>query len=103
MLLIETSAFTRRIGTLMSDDDYRRFQAALVADPKAGDPISGSGGLRKIRWSAPGRGKRSGVRIIYYHVDARDRIYLLAVYPKAEKDDLTPAELRVLRKLMEEP
>jgi len=103
VLLVETSVFTRRVTVLLPDEDYREFQAELIADPKAGDRITGTGGLRKIRWSATGRGKRGGVRIIYYHLDARARIYLLVIYAKNEKDDLSPTELRTLRRLMEEP
>ena len=103
MLLVETTVFTRRVTMLLTDEEYREFQAALIADPKSGDTITGTGGLRKIRWSAPGRGKRGGVRIIYYHVDARDRIYLLVIYTKSEKDDLSQDEMRVLRRLMEDP
>ena len=61
--------FTRRVTALLPDEEYREFQASLIADPKTGHPITGTGGLRKIRWSSPGRAKRGGVRIIYYHVD----------------------------------
>jgi len=103
VLLVETSVFTRRVTALLPDEEYREFQASLIADPKAGDRISGSGGLRKIRWAAKGRGKRGGVRIIYYHISTRARIYLLVIYAKSEKDDLTSAELRVLKHLMEDP
>ena len=103
MLLVETTVFTRRVTMLLTDEEDRELQAAVLADPQAGDTITGTGGLRKIRWSAPGRGKRAGVRIIDYHVDARDRIYLLVIYTKSEKDDLSWDEMRVLRRLMEDP
>jgi len=66
MVIIETSVFTRRITELLSDDEYRELQATLVERPKAGPVIPGSGGIRKLRWSASGRGKRGGARVIYY-------------------------------------
>ena len=64
MVIIETSIFTRRITELLSDDEYRELQATLVKRPKAGPVIPGSGGIRKLRWSASGRGKRGGVSVV---------------------------------------
>ena len=75
MLLIETPTFTRQITGLLSDDEYSEFQSQLVANPKAGDVIPGSGGLRKIRWFRAGRGKRGGIRVIYFAA-IEERIYL---------------------------
>lgn len=66
MVIIETTVFTRRIKELMPDDDYQELQEALIHAPDAGDVIRNSGGIRKIRWSAKGHGKRGGVRVIYY-------------------------------------
>jgi mRNA-degrading endonuclease RelE of RelBE toxin-antitoxin system len=102
MVIIETSIFTRQVQALLDDDDYRRLQIVLVIRPDAGDIIPGSGGLRKIRWGAPGRGKRGGVRVIYYWAVSQDRILLLLIYAKTEQDDLTAAQLKVLRRMVEE-
>jgi hypothetical protein len=66
MVIIETSIFTNKITTILNDEEYRGLQHVLLAIPGAGDLIQGSGGIRKIRWGASGRGKRGGVRIIYY-------------------------------------
>jgi hypothetical protein len=77
-------------------------QTVLVIRPDAGDIIPGSGGLRKIRWGAPGRGKRGGVRVIYYWAVSQDRILLLLIYAKTEQDDLTATQLKVLKKIVEE-
>ena len=77
-------------------------QTVLVLRPDAGDLIPGSGGLRKIRWGAKGRGKRGGLRIIYYWVVKQDHILMLFIYPKTEQDDLTPGQLKVLRQIIEE-
>jgi len=66
MLIIETPIFTKRVKALLSDEEYRLLQNELVARPDAGKIIPESGGLRKIRWSGSGRGKRGGTRLIYY-------------------------------------
>jgi mRNA-degrading endonuclease RelE of RelBE toxin-antitoxin system len=66
MTFKETSVFTRQIAALIPDDDYREFQQELIFNPRAGDVIRGSGGLRKIRWRSAAKGKRGGIRIIYY-------------------------------------
>jgi len=101
MLILETKIFTRLITRLMDDDHYRELQEVLIGSPETGDVIPGSGGLRKIRWGIAGRGKRGGVRVIYYHVNAADRIYMLYVYAKNEAEDLTRDQLKALRKIVE--
>ena len=63
---IETRLFTRLVLDYMTDDEYSGLQRALMSDPEAGPVIPGSGGVRKVRWAAPGRGKRGGYRVIYY-------------------------------------
>ena len=99
---LETHAFTRQIVALMSDADYAALQGALIVDPEAGDLIQGSGGLRKIRWQEPqrGKGKRGGARIIYYWYEPRTVIYMLLAYSKGERDDLSAREKRFLRQLV---
>ena len=101
MIIIETSFFTRRVMQLLSDDEYRELQATLINRPKAGPVIPGSGGLRKLRWSALGHGKRGGVRVIYYWVTEQERILMLFIYAKNESDDLTPDQIKVLRNIVE--
>ena len=66
MIFIETSVFTREIKDLLPDEEYRMLQTALMFRPDAGDIIRGGGGLRKVRWNLPGRGKRGALRVIYY-------------------------------------
>jgi hypothetical protein len=66
MIIIETSFFSRRLQDHLNDDEYRPLQTVLAAAPDTGVVIPGSGGLRKIRWSHGGQGKRGGVRVIYY-------------------------------------
>ncbi|MBI2296271.1 MAG: type II toxin-antitoxin system RelE/ParE family toxin [Betaproteobacteria bacterium] len=101
MIFVESPQFTRAITELMDDDEYRLLQAALLANPEAGAVIVGSGGLRKIRWSLPGRGKRGGARMIYYYWVVRRRIYLLFAYSKSAKGDLTREQTRILAGLMQ--
>jgi len=101
MQFIETSVFTRQVITLLTDDEYRQLQIALASRPTAGVIIQRSGGLRKIRWSMGERGKRGGVRVIYYWVVAQDQILMLFIYPKNDQDDLTPRQLKILREIVE--
>ena len=101
MVIIETSIFTRQVLELLSDDEYRKLQVVLANRPNAGDLIKGSGGMRKIRWTIEGRGKRGGVRVIYYWAVKQERLLMLFIYPKSERGDLTPAQIKVLRNIIE--
>jgi hypothetical protein len=98
---IETSVFTRQITSLLDDADYRQLQVTLALKPRAGDVIRGSGGLRKIRWAARGRGKRGGIRAIYYLVHDEE-VYFLFAYAKNKQEDLDSGQLRILRNLVKE-
>jgi hypothetical protein len=101
MRFIETPIFTREISTFMTDEEYHSLQLALLFRPEQGAVISGGGGLRKLRWGFHGKGKRGGCRIIYYW-DQEDTIYMLFVYPKSKQEDLTPAQVKLLAKLVQE-
>ena len=102
MIFIETSNFTRQVRVLLSDEEYRQLQMALLLQPNMGAVIPGSGGLRKARWSLAVRGKRGGVRTIYYWAVSTDQILMLLMYAKNEQDDLTPEQLKVLRRIVKE-
>lgn len=102
MIIIETSIFTRQVLTLLSEEEYRKLQLALILRPNLGVVIPGSGGLRKARWALQDRGKRGGVRTIYYWAVAQDQILMLMIYAKNEQDDLTPDQLKILRRIIEE-
>ncbi len=102
MVIVETSVFTRQVRELLSDEEYRELQTALVNRPNAGAIIVGSGGLRKLRWATKGKGKRGGSRVIYYWAVAQDQLLLLLVYSKSGRDDLTHEQLKTLRKIVEE-
>ena len=100
MEFVETSIFTQRITKLLTDDEYYDLQAVLAENPKAGDVIPGAGGLRKLRWRVRGRGKRGGLRVIYY-CWSEDRLYMIFVYEKARQGDLTPEQVKALRAYVE--
>lgn len=100
MELIETAVFTKQVQATLSDEQYRQFQLYLALQPDAGVVIPGSGGLRKMRWQLPARGKRGGARVIYYWKTTAGQLFLLFLYPKNARSDLTPRELRTLRKLI---
>ncbi|WP_159566920.1 type II toxin-antitoxin system RelE/ParE family toxin [Budvicia diplopodorum] len=96
---IELQGFSKRRQELLPDDEFWAFQEELINNPEAGDTISGTGGFRKIRWSRPGMGKCGGVRVIYYNVTSRGRIYLALIYPKNEQDNLTEGQKKALEQL----
>ena len=84
----------------MHDDQYRELQERLIENPEIGDLIQASGGLRKIRWKLSGRGKRGGVRVIYYSSVSADQIRMLYVYSKSDQKDLTKDQIKLLRHLV---
>ena len=86
----------------MDDDAYRRFQTELLANPESGDVIEGTGGLRKLRQADPrrGKGKRGGLRVIYYCWLGGDQFWLFTVYDKDEADDLTAEQRKALKQLL---
>ena len=101
MMIIETPIFTKLITELMSDDEYRALQEALIMRPELGVVIKNSGGLRKLRWALQGRGKSGGVRVIYYWMNADEQLYMLLAYPKNEQENLTDAQLSALRAIVQ--
>jgi mRNA-degrading endonuclease RelE of RelBE toxin-antitoxin system len=102
VIIVETPTFTRRVSEFLDAEAYRLLQLELAENPNRAPVIPRSGGLRKIRWQRPGRGKRGGARVIYYWAQSADVILLLLVYSKSEQDDLTREQLRTLRRLVEE-
>ncbi len=101
MIIRETSVFTRRLRTFLDDESYRLLQLALLHNPERGSVIPGTGGLRKLRWSIGGRGRRGGLRVIYYWFPEPEVILMLMIYSKSEQDDLSVAQKRVIREMIE--
>lgn len=100
MVFVELSPFRAFADAHWSDAAIHRLQATLIVQPDAGDLIPGARGLRKLRWTMSGRGKRGGARVIYYWLSNNDRIYLVHAYAKNTTADLTPAQIRQLVTLM---
>ena len=100
MVFVELTPFIAFCSEWWSDEDLRRLQNFLLAAPDAGDVIPGGSGLRKLRWSAQGRGKRGGARVIYYRHVPGERIYLIYAYAKSAQADLTREQIKVLAQLM---
>lgn len=98
LTFIELSGFSKRRQDLLPDDEFMMFQELLIDAPETGAIITGTGGFRKIRWSRPGMGKRGGVRVIYYYVTSRGRIYLALIYQKNEQDELSQEQKKALKK-----
>ena len=101
MEFIEAPSFTRRLPDYLNDDEYAALQWALALRPEAGAVIPGSGGIRKLRWAGSGRGKRGGLRVIYYWKNRTGKIWLLSVYAKNEMQDIPLHTLKLLRKEVE--
>lgn len=102
MRFVETPVFTDLVSKRLDDEDYRALQITLLLRPEQGPVIPGSGGLRKIRWSAEGRGKRGGFRIIYFWDKRSSTVYMLFLYQKNEQGDLSAAQIRTLARLVRE-
>ena len=97
--LIETNLFSRLVLEYLSDAEYTKLQEALIENPEADDLIPGSGGVRKLRWRAPGRGKRGGVRVVYYAKIRQGQIWMLTIYAKNVTESIPS---HVMKKIKEE-
>ena len=101
MVFVELPIFVRCAAELFSDEDMAELQNTLLEDPAAGDLIPGGRGLRKLRVPLPGRGKRGGARVIYYHWVSKEQCYLIYAYAKNVSANLTPDQLRRLAEVMQ--
>ena len=99
---IETRLFTRLVQDYLDDDEDRELQGVLIGNPETGDIVPGSGGVRKFRWRAPGRGKRGGYRVIYYARITQGVIWMLTMYPKNVAENIPAHVLRQIRKEVED-
>lgn len=96
---VYTQTFEATARDILSDDDRRRLEDALLEEPRLGIVLQGTGGFRKMRFALPGRGKRGSARVVYYYVDRYGRVYLVAFFAKNEKENLSQAERNELRRI----
>ncbi len=101
MEFIESPIFTKYISSYLKDDEYSFLQWHLALYPESGDLIPQSGGLRKVRWMTASRGKRRGIRIIYYYHPLKSQIWLLTIYAKNETENISTNILRKIREELE--
>jgi hypothetical protein len=103
LVFLETPLFTRLLGYYLTDESYRELQRALMENPEMGDVMPGTGGFRKVRWEDARRskGKRGGLRVIYYYLSADHQVWFFTLYRKDEAADLTTEEKKVLKKAIQ--
>src|SRR5437870_13903683 len=101
-VFVELPAFERHRAEYLDDDAFRKLQSLLMLKPEAGDVIPGAGGLRKMRFADErrGKGKRGGLRVIYYWWDAGSQFWLFTIYDKDEMSDLTPSQRKALKEML---
>lgn len=99
LTFVETRLFSSLVQQYLSDDEYSALQREVMANPEAGDVIRGSGGVRKLRWGVAGRGKRGGLRIIYYLRTRQGEVWMLTLYAKNEAESIAG---HVLKKIKDE-
>ena len=102
-VFFETPLFTRLQPDYLNDESYRTLQKALMENPELGSVIPGTGGFRKVRWedSRRGKGKRGGLRVIYYYLISDHQIWFFTIYDKDEATDLTADEKKLLKKAIQ--
>ena len=99
---VETKLFSRLVGEYLPDDEYAELQRTLIANPNAGALIPGSGGIRKLRWGTRGRGKRGGIRVIYYAKTRQAMIWMLTLYAKNVAENISANVLRQMKEELED-
>ena len=98
---IELPSFSRYRDDYFTDEQFSELQQFLMAEPKTGDVVPNTGGVRKVRWQRAGMGKRGGLRILYIVHDDKDRIWLLTVYSKSARENISAKTLNALREVAE--
>ncbi len=100
--IVELSAFSKKSTKILDKEEIDALRAYLLQHPDKGDVIPGTGGVRKLRWAASGRGKRGGARVIYFYHVVGTKIYLMTCYTKNERDDLSAADKKHLKAIVEQ-
>lgn len=100
--IVELPPFLKKAAKILEKEEIEALRAYLLQYPDKGDVIPGTGGIRKLRWAASGRGKRGGARVIYFYHVVGTTIYLMACYTKNEQDDLSPQVKKQLKAVVEQ-
>lgn len=100
MSVVEMPEFLDRAKAILTEAERTALVAHLGANPEAGQLVPGTGGVRKIRWGTPGQGKRGGARVIYYYYNESIPLFVLDIYAKNQKTDLSEADKRSLKRLL---
>ena len=98
---VETRLFTQLVKSYLSDDEYRQVQLRIIQYPRCGAVVPGSGGVRKLRWRAAGRGNRAGYRVVYFLRRSEDEVWMLTIYPKNVRDTIPAHVLKAIRREIE--
>lgn len=96
-----TNVYLKRARRLLSPAEQDAFHRHVAAHPDGGDIVAGTGGVRKVRWGMAGQGKRGGVRALHLYLRHKDTVWMLDIYAKREKADLTPDDVRAIRRLVQ--
>ena len=102
LTFVESPLFTRLVHHYLSEEEYAELQRFLIMYPKVGKVVSGSGGVRKLRWKSQSKGKRGGLRVIYYLRTSAGKIWLLTLYSKTSKTNIPPHILKAIKKEMDD-
>ena len=103
LVFLETPLFMRLLDDYLTDENYRELQRALMENPEIGDLMPDTGGFRKVCWedARRGKGKRGGLRVIYYYLSADHQIWFFTLYDKDEAADLTAEEKKILKQAIQ--
>lgn len=105
-LIVQIKKFSRILDSLIAEnkllkEDFEEFERTLLKNPEEGEVVQGTGGLRKIRLKASSKGKRGGFRVWYCDIPEKEKLFLIAIYPKNEKENLSKEEVKILKSLVE--
>jgi mRNA-degrading endonuclease RelE of RelBE toxin-antitoxin system len=100
--ITELPPFTKKVAKILNEEELETLRSYLIQHPDKGDVIPGTGGIRKLRWAAGGKGKRGGARVIYFYHVVGSTIYLMACYTKNEQADISPSVKKQLKAIVDQ-
>ncbi len=101
-IFIRTPEFENQLSKLeLEDETIRNIEKEILSNPSKAPVIQGTGGLRKLRWATSNKGKSGGIRVLYIDIEEYKKVYLITVYKKSKKDDLTEKEKKIIKEMVE--